>query len=376
MIRSFYPGGGYIEGVMYQGTAIGHLTDFIVPYYKLTGEDLGLLTNDDFHKTIGFWMPMFAPDGYAYNFSDLSEKGSIYGIAHGFWWADQLQQPEWAWDQEQRTSQKIGAGGLFHDVEAFWYRKPFQESRKPELSGFKHFKGIDWAIWRGDQSWLAFRSGFNGGNHDNDDLGHFILGYGQDRFLIDPGYGAIDASQHNCATIRSKEQTDCATSYIRETSTHEGGFYLRCDISEAYPYTVTHYNRHLLVIDDTHLLLIDDIKGAKDRRVSVYGHLQTRYPTRRTEKGWQINGPNHNCKVELLFDFGLLTEESWEFDGPITKLVYKNFYDRIHSVQPILFSFDDTAYSYEMNKDGFILQIGEKTYEFVYKEDQITYTSR
>lgn len=373
MIKSFYHGGGYIEGVMYQGTAIGHLTDFIVPYYKLTGEDLGLLENKDFHQTLNFWIPMFSPDGQAYNFSDCNDKGSLYGIAHGFWWAGKLNRPEWAWDQERRTSKGIGRGGLFHDVESFWYRQPHQESRSIKIPRFLHFDGIDWAMWRGEKSWLAFRGGFNGGNHDNDDLGNLILGYRQDRFLIDPGYGANKASEHNCITVRSHEQSDCATGYIRKAFEHETGFYLVCDIREAFPHTVSHYNRHLLQIDDDHLLLIDDVAGTNDRRLWVNGHFQTRYPVERTGKGWEIHGLNDTCKIHLLFEFGPLTEVEWDYMGQITKLVYKDLYDRTRVVQPVLLSFNDVPYSFTSTAEGFSLEMEGKTYEFQFQNGALNY---
>ena len=376
MIESFYPGGGYIEGVMYQGTAIGHLTDFVVPYYKLTGDDLGLLENEDFHNTLTFWIPMFAPDGRAYNFSDCSERGSMYGIAQGFWWAQQLNRPEWTWDQERRTSTRAGRGGLFHDVEAFWYRKPHQESVPFEMSRFMHFEGIDWAMWRGETSWLAFRGGYNGGNHDNDDLGNLIMGHGRDRFLIDPGYGANKASEHNCITVRGHEQTDCATSKITRAFEHEDGFYLVCDIREAFPLSVSHYNRHLLLLDDQHLLLIDDVKGKEEKRVWVNGHFQTRYPVERTEHGWTIHGSADTCHVDLLFDFGRLNEERWNFRGTINKLVYKDLYDRNHSVQPVLFSFNDIAYSYRSTVNGFSLEIGGEVHEFIFEDDELVYQQK
>ncbi len=311
---------------------------------------------------------MFAPDGWAYNFSDCSEKGSLYGITQAFWWAGKLNQPEWAWDQERRTSKEIGRGGLFSDVESFWYRQPYQESKPVKIPRFWHFDGIDWAMWRGEKSWLAFRGGFNGGNHDNDDLGNLILGYGQDRFLIDPGYGANKASQHNCVTIRSHEQTDCATSHIRMAFEQENGFYLVCDIREAFPHAVSHYNRHLLMIDDNHLLLIDDVAGTNNRRLWVNGHFQTRYPVERTEKGWEINGPNEKCKIHLLFEFGPLAESEWDFTGPITKLIYKDLADRSHVVQPVLFSFNDDPYTFISNSEGFRLEIEGKTHEFQFGE--------
>ncbi len=377
LINSFYPGGGYIEGVMYQGTSIGHLTDFIEPYDKLTGNDLGLMKNENFQNTLSFWIPMFAPDGYAYNFSDCDEKRSLYGISQGFWWAHELDHPEWAWDQERRTSHRIERGGLFSDVESFWYREVDQESRKPELSRFMLFKGINWAMWRGKKSWLAFRGGFNGGNHDNDDLGHFILGFGNDRFLIDPGYGATKASQHNCITLRGMEQTDCATAPVTRSFEYDDGFYLECNIHQAFPFATSYYNRHLLLLDDDHLLLLDDVKGAENRRVSVEGHFQTRYPAERTEHGWRIQGPTETCRIELLFPHEPLQEEEWEFQGPIDRLVYRNFSDRVHSIQPILFSFDDEPYAFNSGPDGFTLEIGKKVHEFRFSDDgELVYKGR
>ena len=377
MIKAFYPGGGYIEGVMYQGTAIGHLTDFIEPYYKLTGKDLGLMENEDFHNTLSFWIPMFAPDGRAYNFSDCQELSTLYGISQGFWWAHELDHPEWAWDQERRTSKKPGDGSLFWDVESFWYREVNQESREPELPRFMHFKGIDWAIWKGKESWLAFRAGFNGGNHDNDDLGQFILGHGKDRFLIDPGYGAIKASEHNCITVRASEQTDCAIAPITRSFEYDDGFYLVSDIQKAFPFSTSSYKRHLLLIDDNHLLLLDEVKGANDLRVSVEGHFQTRYPVEQTKDGWKIIGPNETCQVNLLFNHAPLQQDEWKFGGrPITRLKYWNYSDRIHSIQPILFSFNDEAYTFHSDPEGFTIEVGGKVHEFRFQNGELVYDGR
>ncbi len=374
MIDAFYPGGGWIEGVMYQGTAIGHMTDFIVPYRKLTGKDMGLMKNENFHNTLTFWIPMFAPDGRAYNFSDCDETNGKFGLSQGFWWALELNHPEWAWDQEERTSHHTRGGGLFSDVESFWYREINQATQEPDLPRFMHFKGIDWAIWRGDKSWLAFRGGFSGGNHDNNELGQFILGHGQDRFLIDPGYGAILASEHNCPTLHGMEQTDCALAPVTRSLETENGFYLECDIQKAFPYAATFYNRHLLLIDDNHLLLLDDMEGSGDMRVSVEGHFQTHYPFERTEHGWKINGPNDTCNIVLLFNHGPQLEEEWTFKRhDITRLKYWNYSDRVHSIQPILFSFDDTPYTFKSDSTGFILEIGGKMHEFRFEDGELVY---
>jgi hypothetical protein len=81
---------------------------------------------------------------------------------------------------------------------------------------------------------------------------------------------------------------------------HKTGFYLVCDIREAFPHAVSHYNRHLLMIDDSHLLLIDDVAGAEGRRLWVNGHFQTRYPVECTGKGWKITGPVEFQRGSLL----------------------------------------------------------------------------
>ena len=175
-----------------------------------------------------------------------------------------------------------------------------------------HFKGIDWAIWRGEKSWLAFRGGYSGGNHDNNELGQFILGHGQDRFLIDPGYGAIKASEHNCPTLHAMEQTDCALAPVTGLLNTENGFYLECDIQKAFPFATTFYNRHLLLIDDDHLLLLDDMNGAGDMRVSVEGHFQTHYPCG-TNGTWLED--QWSDMIPATLNYLSITGPSWKRNG-------------------------------------------------------------
>jgi hypothetical protein len=136
----------------------------------------------------------------------------------------------------------------------------------------------------------------------------------------------------------------------------------------------SHYNRHLLQIDDDHLLLLDDVKGTDSLRVSVLGHFQTRYPVERIEHGWIIKGPTETCKIELLFRHAPLQEEEWDFRGPITKLKYKNFYDPVHSIQPILFSFNDEPFTFHSDPDGFTIEIGGKFHEFTIEGGVLEYS--
>jgi len=365
MIAAFYPGGGWIEGAMYVCTAVGHLTDFVVPYYRLTGQHLGLLGNRDFHDTIS-WLPyLVAGDGGVYNFGDASERMPGSYLPHIYWWADRLERPDWTAFQDEGFSRSGRRAGLFHDVEAFWYRRAFQPAEPPRLERLRHFAGIDWLMWRGERTWLAFRSGYNGGNHDNDDLGHFILGAGDERFLCDPGYGAKRASQHNCITIRWQEQADGATARIWRVQEFEHGFYLACDIREAFPHILRRYDRHLLLTGDEHLLVVDDVQARDRIRAGIREHLQTRLPLEREGAGWALRGSERTLRLVHLSDAADWAVEHWEHDGPVTTLAWRAAWDRPELVQAFLLTFGRPDAVWEADAAGFTLTLGGRAYRFV-----------
>jgi len=367
MIDAFYEDGGWIEGVMYFGTAIGHLTDFVAPYYRLTGDDLGLLSNRAVHDTITWRMYMWGGDGRCYNFSDVSEFYGGRGLSQIYWWARMLDRPDWTYENDHGLDGRSRGAGLFHDIDSFWYREAFQPTREPELEPLRHFKGIDWLTYRGDRLWLAFRSGFNGGNHDNDDLGNFILGFDDERFLCDPGYGPKNASDHNCIVVRRFEQADCATARIERLQELPGGFYLRCNIQQAFPFSTVHYDRHLLVIDNRHILLVDDICGRDRIRVTVRTHFQTRLPCRRTEEGWVIEGQKNRLRFIHLTPALFPEEDDWSHRHdrnapPIHRFSWKNEHDTVHMLQATLLTFGDPEFSHQISHERLRLTLDGRTY--------------
>jgi hypothetical protein len=389
MVRAFYPGGGYIEGVMYFHTALGHLTDFLAPYYRLTGDDLGLLDNADIADTITWKMHMWGGDDRPLNISDVNEFVAPLALAHIDWWARQLDRPDWAGDNDRRLAAARTPTGLFHDVEAFWYRQADQPTEAPDLgppdSGrLHHWEALDWLTWHGEHTWLAFRAGWNGGNHDNDDLGHFILGIDDERHLCDPGYGATLASQHQCLTIRSQEQTDGATARTDLLEPLEGGFYLRCDIRQAFPHVLERYDRHLLLVNDRDLLLVDDVLGAVDPgsagrqpegyrlRTTVRSHLQTRLPVTKTDVGWRIHGENHVLRVIHLSPTGFyrLEEHRPARDGrTVRRILFREDYDRPHALMVTLLTFGDPEYTYVRDEAGLHLTLDGASYTLASDEE-------
>lgn len=364
VIANFHKGGGWIEGVMYQCTTVGHMTDFVVPLYRLTGDDLGLLQNRDFHDTITAWQYLVGGDRRPFNFSNVDAGTTEWGMPHAFWWANKLNRPDWTHFQHEVMRDWRDTHGCFYDVECFWFREPCAKSEPPVTDGLKHFAGIDWLTWKGKRTWLGFRSGFNGGNHNNKDLGHFILGCGAERFLVDPGYGASQTDQHNAVTVRGNGQTDASRARVTRVEAFDGGFVLACDLSACFPYSLKHYVRHLLLLDDAHLLVLDDLLGAEGLRTSARWHLQSRRTWNREGEDLLLNGRDARLRVRFLSDTGYFSAKDWEHDGPLTTFIWTAAYDRPHNLHPMLLTFGNPSVETRWTREAFEIVIDGKVWRY------------
>lgn len=363
VIERFPAGGGWTEGLMYQATMLGHLTDFAVALSRTHGDDLGLAANRALADMLDTRPYFILGDGYILNFSNANERGVEYCLPHAFHWARQLNRPEWTAFEEQHTKPWRDTHGLFHDIEAFWFRDVHQTSRTAPLERIRHCPTLDWFIWQGPKTYLAFRSGFNGGNHNNFDLGQIIFGSGVDRFLVDPGYGASATHQHSCVTVRGKDQTDSAVAKIFRVRPFDNGFYLACDLSPTFPHALTHYCRHLLLIDESHLLVVDDLRGALGRRTSAHFHLQTRCPWSREGDTLTLHGTKQNLSVRLLTGLSRFEAKDWQWaDLPMTTLVWHDQHDTVHTIHAMLLSLRNEQADCRVDGDLLHLTLGGRNY--------------
>lgn len=361
MMDAYYEGGGWTEGLMYFGTATGHLTDFAYALHRTTGDDFGVLSNRALHDSIDFAVAMHGGDGRPYNFSDCPEDRTGWSRPFVFWYADHLKRSDWTEDQQRKLESRRHEHlrTLFSDIDCFWFRKANQPALPRERKGLHHFKAIDWLIWRGDRSWLAFRSGYNGGNHNNRDLGQIVFGVDGTRYLVDPGYGAAHASMHNCPTVRLHDQTDGATACITALQELPGGFQLTCDISEAFPFVLDYYERHVAVVDDEHLVIVDDICGRNQIRNDMMGHFQTRLPACVTEEGFAIEGEAGRLRVVFGSDVDDLAVEEWEHRREtFNRLSWHDAYYRVHTVQPIVLTTTSAPISQKITASSVDVQVG------------------
>ncbi|NRA37808.1 MAG: hypothetical protein HRU15_06690 [Planctomycetes bacterium] len=375
-IPTYLKDGGYTEGPMYQCTAMGHLSDFVIPWCNLTGDDFGLSQNDNFKDTLRLWNYLEAGDGGTFNFSNCSEIGSEYGMAQAFWWARRADMPE-IHDQQLRSLRHWqDTHGLFYDVEAFWHREANQESGDIDVSGLHHFTGIDWVTYKGTEAdkafWFAFAGGLFGGGHCNSHQGHFILGKGTQRFLCDPGYGAIDSDQHNTVSIGGNVQ---GNTFLPITRVEEcaGGFYICIDMQPGWVSKLEHFKRHVLVLNEQDILVFDDIEGINillsDGSYEHYSssagwNWQSRCPYTIDGKNITLKGEKDNLKISVLGNIEVINEKEWIHDGPLTTFSYRDFANQHRSMMPTFLTFADTVCEETVGEDKRVFSIAGVDYVF------------
>jgi len=359
VIEAIPADGGWTEGMMYTTTMLGHLTDFVAALHRCRGEDLGLIDNPRLHALMDYRPYMIGGDGYLINFSNVRLDTPEYCFPGGYWWARQCGRPQWAWFENQHVK-PWDSTGLWHDVQAFWYREADQPAEPIDLDRLRHFRELDWVKWTGETSWLGFRSGFNGGNHNNRDLGHFVFGIERDRFAVDPGYGAGATNQHNAVTLASPSQTVDARARVFRLRELAGGLYLCCDLTEANPHRAAYHHRHLLLVDEAHLLVIDDVLGRAGRRPGVGWHLQTHLPVDLDGRRATLRGEQRALHVTPLTE--QTTEPSvheWTWhERPVRTLTWKPKPDLAHTRMAMLLSVEAAAPALTFDGDIASVEIG------------------
>ena len=121
------------------------------------------------------------------------------------------------------------------------------------------------------------------------------------------------------------------------------------------------YNRHVLLIDDAHLLVIDHMYGVEGNRLTPRFHLQTRQAVDLAQQ--RINGESASMQIQCLCPTHLWQENSWPFKGSdITTVSWRMQTDQVHTLHPMLLSFEDANASCSTDGDIFTLHLNGKDY--------------
>lgn len=293
VIANFPSGGFWTEGLMYQTTTITHMTEFVAALHRLTGDHLGLIGHPRLRDSLDSRLWMIGGDRNPLNLSNINEVCEQWRLPAAYWWAQQFARPDWAGFEDAFPRLWQETVGIAYEVETLWWRALHQESTPWEQPvGLCHGRELDWLSWKRGSAWLAFRAGFNGGNHNNLDLGQVIFGFEDQRLLGDPGYGHSATSVHSCITLRNRDQTMDATAHILRADEYALGekwlLHICCDLKECYPHTLDHHHRHVVAFSDGTLIFIDKLISRHHRRIGARGHLQLKAKAEEKGDDWSM----------------------------------------------------------------------------------------
>lgn len=341
LLEAFPADGAWIEGMMYQTTTLAHLTDFLAAHERVLGDDLGIPDLPSVRACVRHRQEQLGGDGRPFNFSNCNEHTIECWLPQAYWWARRLNDPALVAFEDRMVKTWSDVHGLFHDVEAFWYRDAGQASQARPTRAIHHFAGLDWVRAECGDWWLALRGGRLGGNHGNSDLGQLILGHGTTRWLVDPGYGAGATEQHSLPAIRGHGQTDRASGPIVRRVSANGDLHVAVNLRAAHPFVLDRWIRHVLVLDGRVAVLVDDLLGAEARRLSARFHLQVRGEVAVTDDGAKVRQGDETLNIAVGGTPELETRAwSWA-EHDLVDLSWRPWPDTIAQVQTTVFRRDD-----------------------------------
>lgn len=181
-VANYAPDGGWPEGVSYWEYATEYTGYTITALQTALGGDFGLSDEPGFAATGDVPIHMTGPSGQRFNWADDGEPRFAPSVPFLFWLADRFDRPAFHAYQSSHAEP--------HALDVVWYRPAPGPPEDVPLD--RLFAGVDVATMRsawGDPAalWVAAKGGVAAENHNQLDLGSFVLESGGERFAIDPG---------------------------------------------------------------------------------------------------------------------------------------------------------------------------------------------
>ncbi len=265
-------GGGH-EGVMYWRYGVIFSDYLVMAASRLLGDDRGLyerLTG----RLPGYWdIYMHGPDQVYANLNDMNERTfrGLYGddptvfqggpsaLINALFEAKTPCGDElllWAADNG-------GPGASWKGTSPFWFlwrREAPPAGPKPALQDAVLFRGAGHVVWQSPELWFVYNGGWvSDKSHHNCDLGTFFLVANGERFVNDPGYGAVEASDHSTVTVNRAGQFEGARARFLRHGSGEGFHYFASDLTECYVEPLERFVRHGVMVDGKYIVLLDDL---------------------------------------------------------------------------------------------------------------------
>jgi len=308
----FYPDGIWIEGGDYWNYATLYMCKAVLsPLYFSCKTDFGLSNVEGFSETLESIMMIQSGAGGGFNYSDGStdRQGGAQGYLIARLSGDDGMSD--AWYKSRRSIMTVTDTSWESCYELFWFRPSKNASSlKSELPGDKYFHGADIGFMRErvdgqNGAFVGIKAGENSHlHHSHLDLGSFIFGDKGQRFAIDLGkddyniqggywsyYGYTlyrkRPEGHNCIVINPRSDISSeyyggqyADAYATITkdglSSGKSSAFMAVDLSNAYKYDTTSYERGYYLGDNRKSLLVQDEISLKKDNSDIYWFMHTK----------------------------------------------------------------------------------------------------
>ncbi len=310
--------GGNTEGAQYWQYGAENFLRFAVAFERVTGGDDGMLT----HPAVRHWLDMvrvgLCNDGALHGVNDTVPTpigGALawfaaqrFGEEFGLWYGDHARR----WFAVRRAAGKPipYCAGV---TDALLYRPAAPEVfTQPPLPHALCIESIQYATVRsGTEFACRWVAGLKGSrppytHHNQPDTGSFFADLRGERLLIDPGYYK-DKPEHHCLPLiggRGPVTPGTWTGSIIECRERGDCRYLACDSTPAYGGAAERVVRHLVLVGDEALIILDDIVAAG---ASVTAQYQCGGPTQELPgaPGWLVRGEHAVVRAAVAGPAGL-----------------------------------------------------------------------
>ena len=268
--------GGNTEGVQYWQYGTENFLRLGLAIERLLGHDDGLLSHPAIRNTMNNVLVSLCNDGATHGFNDtipLPVGGIIawfcasrFNDPFALWYGDHVQRELLKRKKEGKPTPYKGVG--FY---ALYFRPDVSECfEQPPLPTWFALHDIEYGIMRSgsnyDCKWVAGIKGSRPSytHHNQMDTGSYFIDLDGERMLIDPGYYKGQPKDHSLPIIDGVAPAQ-PNAYVGKLSGWERDDirYQACEATGAYRGAAERVVRHLVMVGEEAVVLLDDLVPAK-----------------------------------------------------------------------------------------------------------------
>jgi hypothetical protein len=252
--------GGNTEGVLYHGYGSGNALAFFTALDRITGVNDGMFAHPTFRNYMNMIRIGLTNDGALHGVNDTND--GLHSISEGWVLASRYNDNFALWYGDHCARMRSSSRASRPDL---------PECGQPPLPTCCYLRGIQYGVMRSGSNYdCNMVGGVKGAkppytHHNQRDAGSFYLHVKGERLLIDPGYHKGAPTDHNLPLINGRGVVnDGFVSKIVACEEGDRWRYLAIDSTPAYEGDAARVQRHLLMLGERSLVVIDDIVSDYD----------------------------------------------------------------------------------------------------------------